>query len=153
MSMTRVLHRLYLGDTNDAERLAAKNPAGIGTVITVCEMPVERRHPDIRYLDFPIEDTAQLSSPRLGSILSAISCYISRTPVLVHCSFGASRSPIVVAAYLDRIGYLDFEDALVFLGHLRFEVSPSRALMRSVQRALPSANANPFGKGSNDHPR
>ncbi len=146
MTMTRVLHRLYLGDANDAERLASKNPAEIATVITVCESPVERRHPEIRYLDFPIEDDAQLSSPRLGSILAAISCYIGKAPVLVHCSFGASRSPIVVAAYLDRIGYLDFEDALVFLSHLRFEVSPSRTLRRSVQRALPSANASSFRK-------
>lgn len=144
--MTRVMHRLYLGDASDAERLATKNPAGIATVITVAEIPVEHRHSEIRYLDFPIEDASQLSAPRLGSILAAISCYISRAPVLVHCSMGASRSPIIVAAYLDRIGYLDFEDALVFLGHLRFEVSPKRTLARSVRRALPSAGTSPFGR-------
>lgn len=136
MMMTRVLHRLYLGDSDDAEHLASGNPAEIATVLTLCEAPVERRSPQIHYLALPIGDASPLRTQQLFTTLAAISSHIRRGAMLVHCAAGISRSPAIVAAYLDRIGYLDFTDALVLLRHLRDCVNPSPILIRSVLEAL-----------------
>jgi hypothetical protein len=42
----------------------------------------------------------------------------------------------VVAAYLDRIGFLGFARALSYLEDLRPAVAPSRALVESIEREL-----------------
>ena len=136
MTMTRIFHRLYLGDADDAERLARSNPSGIAVVISLSESPVERRNPRIRYLAFPLPEATPIGIETLNLILAAMTNSIRNGAVLVHCRLGMSRSPAMVAAYLDRIGYLDFEDALQFLHHLRSRVDPSPILLRSVQHTL-----------------
>jgi len=47
-----------------------------------------------------------------------------------------SRAPTVVAAYLDRIGFLGFARALSYLEDLRPVVAPAKALVESIEREL-----------------
>ena len=54
----------------------------------------------------------------------------------MHCAVGVSRAPTVIAAYLDRIGFLGFARALSYLEDLRPDVAPSRALVESIEREL-----------------
>jgi hypothetical protein len=135
-SITKVLDRLFLGGRRDAEELASANPHQIVTVITLCEEPVGRRNPAIRYLHFPVRDARPIRISWLNAILIAIEESVARGAVLVHCGVGVSRAPTVVAAFLDRIGFLGFARALSYLEDLRPDVAPSRALVESIEREL-----------------
>ena len=111
-SATQVLDHLYLGSLDDAEALSSANPLQIMSVITLSEDPVEQRNPAIRYLHFPVRDARPISIAWLNAILIAIEESVPRGAVLVHCGAGMSRAPTVVAAYLDRISFLGFSEAL-----------------------------------------
>ena len=135
-SATPVLDHLYLGSLEDAEALPAANPFGITTVITLCREPVVQRVPGIRYLHFPVRDARPISIVWLNAILTSIEDGMNRGRVLVHCGAGMSRAPTVVAALLDRIGFLSFARALSYLEGLRPIVAPSKALVESIAREL-----------------
>ena len=135
-SVTKVLDGLYISGRRDAEALSSVNPYQIATVITLCEDPVGRRNPAIRYLHFPVRDARPIRISWLNAILTAIEESMPRGAVLVHCGVGISRSPAVVAAYLDRIGFLGFAQALSYLENLRPAVAPSKALVESIEREL-----------------
>jgi len=135
-SITKVLDRLFLGGRRDAEALSSANPLQIATVITLCEEPVGRRNPAIRYLHFPVRGARPIRISWLNAILVAIEESVARGAVLVHCGVGISRAPTVVAAYLDRIGFLGFARALSYLENLRPAVAPSKALVESIAREL-----------------
>jgi hypothetical protein len=47
-----------------------------------------------------------------------------------------SRAPTVVAALLDRNGFLGFAQALSYLEDLRPAMAPSRVLVESIQQEL-----------------
>ena len=135
-SITKVLDGLYISGRRDAEALSSANPHQITTVITLCREPVGRRNPTIRYLHFPVRDARPIRISWLNAILVAIEESVARGAVLVHCGVGASRAPTVVAAFLDRIGFLGFARALSYLEDLRPDVAPSRALVESIEREL-----------------
>ena len=134
-SITKVLDGLSISGRRDAEALSV-NPYEIATVITLCEEPIEQRNPAIRYLYFPVRDACPIRVSWLNAILTAIEESMARGAVLVHCGVGISRSPAVVAAYLDRIGFLPFAAALHYLETLRPAVAPSKALIESIKREL-----------------
>jgi protein-tyrosine phosphatase len=131
-----VLDGLYIGGRRDAEALSSDNPHQIATVITLCEEPVSRHSLTIRYLHFPVRDARPIRISWLIAILIAIGESVPRGAVLVHCGIGVSRSPAVVAAYLDRVGFLGFARALSHLENLRPVVAPSKALVESIEREL-----------------
>ena len=135
-SVTKVIDGLYISGRRDAEAVSLANPLQIMSVITLSEDPVGRRNPAIRYLHFPVQDARPICISWLNAILTAIEESMSRGAVLVHCGVGISRSPAVVAAYLDRIGFLDFNAALSYLEGLRPAVAPSRVLVESIAREL-----------------
>ena len=135
-SATQVLDHLYLGSLDDAEALCSANPRQIVTVISLCREPVVQRVSGIRYLHFPVRDARPISIAWLNAILIAIEESVPRGAVLVHCGAGMSRAPTVVAAYLDRIGFLGFARALSYLESLRPAVAPSKALVESIAREL-----------------
>jgi dynein heavy chain/atypical dual specificity phosphatase len=136
-SPTEILNHLFLGGLEDAELLARENPHQIVTVITLSHEPVVQRVPGIRYLQFPVRDARPISIAWLNAILTSIEESMTRGSVLVHCGAGMSRAPTVVAALLDRIGFLGFARALSYLEGLRPIVAPSRALVESIERELP----------------
>jgi hypothetical protein len=135
-SPTPVLDHLYLGSLEDAEELSRANPFAITTVITLCHEPVGRRAPGIHYLQFPVRDARPIRISWLNAILVAIEESVARGAVLVHCEVGVSRAPTMVAAYLDRIGFLGFARALSYLEDLRPVVALGRALVDSIAREL-----------------
>lgn len=135
-SITKVLDCLLLGGRRDAEALCSISPLQIATVITLCEEPVRRRNPAIRYLHFPVRDARPIPISWLSAILIAIEESVPRGAVLVHCGAGVSRAPTVVAAYLDRIGFLRFSEALCYLENLRPAIAPSPVLVQTIAREL-----------------
>jgi protein-tyrosine phosphatase len=135
-TITKIIDGLYIGGRRDAEALSSANPYQIATVITLCEELVEQRNPAIRYLHLPLRDACPIRISWLNAILTAIEESMPRGAVLVHCGVGISRSPAVVAAYLDRIGFLSFAAALHYLENLRPAVAPSKALVESIEREL-----------------
>jgi hypothetical protein len=135
-SPTEVLSHLFLGGMEDAEALAQANPYQIVTVVTLCHEPVVHRVSGIRYLHFPVRDARPISIAWLNAILTSIEDGMARGRVLVHCGAGMSRAPTVVAALLDRIGFLGFARALSYLEELRPAVAPSKALVESIAREL-----------------
>jgi hypothetical protein len=133
--VTKIWERLYLGSLKDAVQLARSNPRRIATVISLCRQKAVPRAPKIIYIHIPIPDAAPLSAQKLEDILYAIAIGVRRGSVLVHCREGMNRSPILVAAWMDRCGYAEIDKALAELAKLR-DLAPSRALLASVRDSL-----------------
>ena len=120
----------------DGPELTATSGPRLLAKPSLCREPVVQRVSGIRYLHFPVRDARPISIAWLNAILTSIEESMTRGSVLVHCGAGMSRAPTVVAAYLDRIGFLGFARALSYLEDLRPMVAPSRALVGSIAREL-----------------
>lgn len=134
--LTKVSERLFLGSSDDAESLATANPHHIKTVLTLSEAPVRLQANTVRYLHFPVRDGRPIPIAWLNCILTALEERFHDGPVLVHCSAGLSRSPTVVAAFLDRVGFLSFPSALRFIENIRPAIAPSPVLVESIAAEL-----------------
>ena len=133
--MTRIWERLFLGNLKDAERLAHSNRQRIASVISLCRDQAAERAPKIIYIHIPIQDARPISPQKFEDIMFAIAIGVRRGNVLVHCLEGMNRSPILVAAWLDRCGYAGTDKALSQIGELR-DLAPSRTLLTSVRELL-----------------
>jgi protein-tyrosine phosphatase len=134
--MNRVWERLYLGDWNDAEKLAKLNPQRIGAVITLCEDSVMARARRVNYLHFPVPDSCAIPVAKLDAIIDAIGENIRWGRVLVHCGAGVSRAPIMTAAWMAVCGYKNVDAALTELAELRPIIAPSPVLLKSIKEHL-----------------
>jgi len=130
--VTRIWERLYLGELKDAQRLARSNPQRINTVIALCREQTVDKAAKITYIRIPISDSCAISAQRFEDIMFAIAVGVRRGNVLVHCFAGLSRSPVLIAAWLDRCGYAAIDKALAQIAQLR-DIAPSRVLLKSVQ--------------------
>ena len=133
--MTKIWERLYLGSLKDAEQLAHSNPRRIATVVSLCKDQAIHRAPKLTYMHIPIEDARPISQQKFEDIMFAIALGVRRGNLLVHCLQGMNRSPIMIAAWMDRCGYAGIEKALSEIGKLR-DLAPSRILLTSVQGHL-----------------
>ena len=133
--MTKIWERLYLGSLKDAAQLARSNPRRIATVISLCRQKAVPRVPKITYIHIPIADAAPIAGQKLEDILYAMAIGLRRGSVLVHCREGMNRSPILVAAWMDRCGYAEIDRALSEIAKQR-DLAPSRALLTSVRDLL-----------------
>ena len=133
--MTKIWERLYLGSLKDAAQLARSNPRRIATVISLCRQKTVPRVSKITYIHIPIPDEVPISAQKLEDILYAMAIGLRRGSVLVHCREGMNRSPILVAAWMDRCGYAEIDKALSEIAKLR-DLAPSRALLTSVRNSL-----------------
>lgn len=133
--LTKIWERLYLGSLQDAEQLARSNPRRIGSVVSLCRDPVVQRAPKITYIHIPIADARPISAQKFEDIMFAFAIGVRRGNLLVHCLQGMNRSPILVAAWLDRCGYAGIDKALTEIGKLR-DLAPSRILLTSVRNLL-----------------
>jgi len=136
MPITKILERLYLGSASDADRLAVANPAGISAVINVSTEKSEHKGPGLAYLHFPVRDGASIEPWIFEQVITAIAEQIRSGKVLVHCSAGMSRSPVMVAVYLRYAGHECFECALQTIAELRPLIDPNPLLVLSAKRYL-----------------
>jgi predicted protein tyrosine phosphatase len=133
--VTKIWERLYVGSVKDAELLARSNPKRIATVISLCREHAIARAPKVTYMHIPIPDLRAISAQKFDDILYAIEIGVRRGNLLVHCQAGMSRSPVLVAAWMDRCGYAGIEKALAEIGESR-EIAPSRVLLECVTELL-----------------
>jgi hypothetical protein len=133
--VTRIWERLYLGSLKDAEQLARPNPQRITTVVSLCRQQTVQRAPKIIYMHIPIPDARPISAQKFEDIMFAIALGVRRGNLLLHCLQGMNRSPILMAAWLDRCGYAGIDKALSQIAKLR-DLAPSRTLLTSVQDLL-----------------
>jgi protein-tyrosine phosphatase len=133
--VTRIWERLYLGSLKDAEQLARSNPRRIATVVSLCKDQALHRAAKLSYMHIQIEDARPISQQKFEDIMFAIALGVRRGNLLVHCLQGMNRSPIMIAAWMDRCGYAEVEKALSEIAELR-DLAPSRALLTSVRRHL-----------------
>ena len=87
------------------------------------------------YIHIPIPDAAPIPAQKFEDILYAMAIGLRRGNVLVHCREGMNRSPILVAAWMDRCGYAEIDSALSEIAKQR-DLAPSRALLSSVRDLL-----------------
>ena len=132
--MTKIWDRIYLGSFKDAQQVATANPCGIATVLSLCEEEV-RRAAKISYVRLPVADSRPILREKFDAIMKAIEDGVQRGNLLVHCVGGSSRSPIMVAAWMQRCGYAAIDKALAEISELR-DIQPSPTLLRSVQEHL-----------------
>jgi predicted protein tyrosine phosphatase len=136
LEVTKIWWRLYLGSMFDAQRLAKANPLGLTHVVSLSQNTPIITNPEITYAHFPVEDEIAIPPARFNAIMDAISNNIRRGRLLVHCGSGISRAPIMAAAYLQRVGYKEFDAALQDIAVLRGFISPSAILLASVREHL-----------------
>jgi protein-tyrosine phosphatase len=136
MPITRILERLYLGIASDADRLAVANPVGISAVVNISTEKSEHKRPGLIYLHYPVRDGASVEPAVFEEVVTAIARQVQRGKVLVHCSAGMSRSPVMVAAYLRYAGHECFECALQTIAELRPLIDPNPVLVLSAKRYL-----------------
>ena len=135
MSVTQVWERVFVGGIGDAEALAESNPLEITTVVTLCREKVQKGTPDINYIHFPLRDARPIPVGRFDEIIDALWENLRWGMVLIHSLAGASRSPIMAAAWLHRCGYKNIDGALADIGRLR-TVEPSPILLSSIKEHL-----------------
>ena len=133
--MTKIWERLYLGSLKDAEQLARSNPQRIASVVSLCPQQAGQRAPKIVYIHIPIPDARPITAQKFEDIMFAIAIGVRRGKLLLHCLQGMNRSPILMAAWLDRCGYAGIDKALSEIAKLR-DLAPSRTLLASVQDLL-----------------
>jgi protein-tyrosine phosphatase len=133
--VTKIWERLYLGSLKDAEQLARSNPQRIVTVVSLCRQQAAQRAPKIIYIHIPIPDARPISAQKFEDIMFAIAIGVRRGNLLVHCLQGMNRSPILIAAWLDRCGYAGIDKALSQIAELR-DLAPSQTLLSSARDLL-----------------
>ena len=136
MEMTQVWERLFIGGHDDAQRLLKSNPKGITTVISLFEISVVRRNPEINYLHIPVADATPVEVGQFDSVMDALYENIRWGTVLIHCGSGVSQAPIMAAAWMHVVGYKNIDAALGEIAGLRPIIDPSNILLASVRRHL-----------------
>jgi len=131
MSVTQVWERLFVGGIGDAEALADSNPLEITTVVTLCRETVQKFAPRVNYLHFPLRD----ARPIPAGIIDALWENIRWGKVLIHSLAGASRSPIIAAAWMHVVGCKDIDAALADIVRLR-TVEPNPVLLEFVKEEM-----------------
>jgi protein-tyrosine phosphatase len=133
--VTKIWERLYLGSLKDASQLPRSNPRRIATVVSLCREQVPQQVSKIVYIRIPIADARPISAQTFEDIMFAIALGVRRGNLLLHCREGMNRSPIMIAAWMDRCGYAEIDKALSEIAKLR-DLAPSGVLLRSVRDLL-----------------
>jgi protein-tyrosine phosphatase len=90
----------------------------------------------VNYVHIPIEDESPLPAGQFDSIMDALTENIRWGKVLLHCGVGISRAPSLAAAYMDAVGYKNYDVAIEEIRQLRSIINPSMILFKSIRRHL-----------------
>jgi protein-tyrosine phosphatase len=121
-------HRLWIGHAGDGRDLSRLYEAGIRALVQLAaEEPPVAVPRDLIYCRFPLLDGLGSPSDPLELAVGTVAALVaSRTPTLVTCAAGMSRSPAVVAAALARLERRPVEECLDRLARdHRCDVSPA----------------------------
>jgi len=136
MSMTRIWERLFCGSLDDANQLAEANPHRITTVISLCNATPVNHTKRVNYLHIPIDDTRPVPVGSFDRVMGGMAENIRWGSILVHCESGSVRAPLMVACYMDVVGYKNLDKALAEVSALRPVTSTSVVLIKSVKKHL-----------------
>jgi protein-tyrosine phosphatase len=134
--ITKIWQRLSVGSLEDARSLAAANPSGIKTVVSLCPDEVVPLNNKIEYVQIPVTDSQPISTRQFDHIMATIAKSVRGGAVLVHCLEGISRSPMLCAAWMHRCGYASIDQALAEIADLRPIIDPSPVLLASLRRLV-----------------
>jgi drug/metabolite transporter (DMT)-like permease len=130
-------HSLWLGHAGDARDLRRVQDAGIAAVVDLAlNEPPAVLSRELIYCRFPLVD-GEGNDPELLrlAVETAATLLRSRTPTLICCANGMSRTPSIAACALADVTGDSPEAALTYLGQFgASDVSP--ALWREVRAAI-----------------
>ncbi len=136
--MRQVLpHLVWIGHAGDGRDCRALLDAGIEAVVQLAvEEPSLQLPRELVYCRLPLVDGPANDGRLLGLAITAVtSPLLSRTPTLVCCGHGMSRSPAIVAAGLSQVHQEDPDHCLKQIAmHVPIDVAP--ALWNEVKQAL-----------------
>ena len=107
-------------------------------MISLCADQAMQRASKVIYIHIPIPDARAITRQKFEDVMLAIAIGVRRGSLLLHCREGVNRSPIMMAAWMDRCGYAEIDKALSEIAKLR-DLAPSRALLTSVREILRNA--------------
>ena len=130
-------YTLWLGHSGDARDLPELFRLGIGAVVDLAmeESPASPGR-EMLYCRFPLLDGAG-NSPWLirAAIEMTTTLLREKVPTLVACGGGLSRSPVIAAAALVKLGRPSLQDALLFLSKLG-HCDVSAGLLQDVVKVM-----------------
>lgn len=131
--------QLWIGNAFDARNTSNLHEHEINTVVDLAleEAPVQPPR-EVIYLRFPIHDGVGNDTELLRTIVQTLVKLLSSgsARVLVSCSAGLSRSPIVSAAAIASLKNISLRDSLQDIqSNLRTDISP--ALYADVATIVP----------------
>ncbi|KLO13174.1 phosphatases II [Schizopora paradoxa] len=136
-SASLILPSLYIGPCSAASSKAFLYTNGVTHVLSVGATPtnpVENVvYQRISISDSPSSSIIKVCDSACYIIDAALSSHNGTGKILVHCSAGISRSPMVVAAYLMRRRGMSLREALSQIIQVRPQVSPNAGFLAQLK--------------------
>jgi predicted protein tyrosine phosphatase len=163
--MDHIVNNLWLGGQRDADDLVRSNPEGITAILNVrgpdAYRPAGRdqsaEHPRKAYKWIPAPDTGVVSPKHVKQAVAWLRQQTDKGErILIHCKYGISRSPAILAAFMVESGIsASLEEATGAISVHR-SVLPATQIVESVKRVilvseltgLPNRRAFDDGKAS-----
>lgn len=136
-------YSLWLGHTGDIRDLHGVLSAGIAAVVDLAlNEPPENLPRELAYCRFPLLDGAGNHAWLLNAAVETVLGLLrSKTPTLVFCSAGLSRTPVIAAAAIDRFQGCPLAEALLTVTQSGpADVSPG--LLYEIETILVRPKAN-----------
>jgi protein-tyrosine phosphatase len=130
---TKVVNKLYLGNVKHSQNKSILQEYQIVSIIDISNDNVTPI-PNIEYLTFHVDDQIetnihQFFQPTFEFINKN---HQNQKNVLVHCSFGISRSPTLVTSYLMKQYSWSLEKSLKFIKNKREIIFPNEGFMSQL---------------------
>jgi len=128
---------LYLGPCSAASSKPFLTTQAITDVLSVGASPAEKidgvTYHRVSLSDSPSSSIAKVCDSACTIIDAALKSRNGTGKILVHCSAGISRSPMVVAAYLMKRRQMSLRDALRQIIQARPQVSPNPGFLQQLK--------------------
>jgi len=136
-AVSLVIPSLYLGPCSAASSKAFLTANAVTHVLSVGATPTNPvegvAYQRISISDSPSSSITKVCDAACVIIDDALSSHKGKGKILVHCSAGISRSPMVVAAYLMRRRGMSLREALSQIIQVRPQVSPNAGFLEQLK--------------------